>query len=185
MTTSEEVLDLIFESLQDATARRTPFTLGYLGTVGIDGGPRVRAVILRRFDPVRSRIMFATDSRSEKVPEIRRSPRVALTMSDDQRAVQLRVEGHATLVDDTDERVSVWETLGRHSRELYSSPAVPGTPVRERPEVFDDDATAFDRFAWVGVELERLDWLDLSAPRHARWRFVRRDGGWSGQSVVP
>lgn len=187
-TRPEAVLDEIWHSLQDATVRRTPFTLGYLGTIGLGGVPRVRAVILRGFDGDRKRVMFATNAASEKVTEIRRIPHVALTVNDDDRAVQLRIEGRARVLDDVDVRTRAWTQFGPHSRHLYASPLVPGTPLPDalqsgEPE--DDEGAAFKRFAWVGIEPERLDWLDLSSPEHARWRFVREGDTWSGLAIVP
>ncbi|WP_226438129.1 pyridoxamine 5'-phosphate oxidase family protein [Rhodococcus yananensis] len=185
MTTKDEILDLIRASLHAATVQRTPFTLGYLGTIGLDGSPRVRAVILRRVDPGHDRIMFATDVRSEKVTEIRRVPRVALTVTDDRCGVQVRCEGRAGLVDDPEERAAAWETFAPHSRALYDSPLVPGSPLAAESLCRGHDSTAFERFAWVGIDVDRFDRLDLSASPHTRWVLDRRDGGWNGRRVVP
>ncbi|WP_165313161.1 pyridoxamine 5'-phosphate oxidase family protein [Rothia halotolerans] len=194
---SEAVLEEIWRSLHAATARHTPFTLGYLGTVDAEGAPRVRAVILRRVDREWGELALATDRRSAKVSEIAGNPRVALTVYDEERSVQQRIEGRARL-DDSAERERVWVSLGSHSRDLYRSPWAPGTilpaeagddveprPAETHAEAATDDAAAFERFAWVRIECERLDWLDLSASPQERWEFRRGADEWEGQRIVP
>src|SRR5699024_9612542 len=49
MTTSEDILGRIWQSLHEATTQGTGFTLSFLGTIGLEGQPRMRAVILRQF----------------------------------------------------------------------------------------------------------------------------------------
>lgn len=206
-TTTQEILDEIWRSLDAAVRRRTPFTLGYLGTVDAAGAPRVRAVILRRSDRGPGCLHVVSDRRAAKAGELAGDPRVAFTVWDGDRSVQLRVEGRAHEVLDAGERGRAWESLSPGSRDLYRSPLVPGTPLADdgapagngaptgtdgTPVVGsaeesatgsgsgsgsgaerEDDAAAFGRFAWIRIDCERLDWLDLSASPQARWEFER------------
>ncbi|MCR1161595.1 pyridoxamine 5'-phosphate oxidase family protein [Paenarthrobacter sp. UW852] len=186
MNTSEETLERVLGSLVAATKGRTPFTLGFLGTTGADGGPRVRAVIVREVDRAAGRLMVATNSLSRKVAEIDHQPRVALTFYDDDRGVQLRIRGDAAVVDDEKERRRAWERFSPSSRHLYASRLVPRTPLPDRPaDGPDDDETAMERFAWIRIDMTDLDWLDLSGDPHIRWQFTRDDGAWHGLEVVP
>ncbi|ASN21698.1 pyridoxamine 5'-phosphate oxidase family protein [Arthrobacter sp. YN] len=188
MVASEEKLEEVFTSLADATAGRTPFTLGFLGSLGLDGGPRIRAVILRAFDRVTGQIMVATNAFSEKVAEIERVPSVALTMYDDNRGVQLRIRGTASFIDDADERSRAWDRVSPGGRHLYASGSVPGTPLPGSSESDGGPVVgemAFDRFAWMAIEMADVDWLDLSGSTHRRWRFTPKAGVWSGQEIVP
>ncbi|MCP3425294.1 pyridoxamine 5'-phosphate oxidase family protein [Rothia sp. AR01] len=206
-TTTQEILDEIWRSLDAAVRGRTPFTLGYLGTVDAAGAPRVRAVILRRSDRGSGCLHVVSDRRAAKVGELAGDPRVAFTVWDEDRSVQLRVEGRALEVLDAEERARAWESLSPGSRDLYRSPLVPGTPLADdgapagsgaptgtdgMPVVGsaeesatgsgaerEDDAAAFGRFAWIRIDCERLDWLDLSASPQARWEFER--GGLGGR----
>lgn len=175
------VLDRIWQALGDATSEGTGFTLGILATIGVGGGPRARAIILRKFQPAPARIYFATNVHSDKVDEIQEHPQVALTLQDG--SVQLRIQGKAVIADDA-ERLTAWEALAPHSRELYATAGIPGEAVDETAERVEDPGTAFQRFAWIRVDLEHLDWLDLAGP-HQRWQFHREVGGWVGQRVVP
>ena len=188
----QDLLGRVWRSLEDATARRTPFTLGYLGTTDATQAPRVRAIILRGFDPDRGCLMFATHMASAKIEEIRLNPLVAVTVTDDDAALQLRMEGRAEIVGDPTERRVAWESLASHTRHLYRSPLAPGTPVSEhqtseseREAGRRDENAEFARFAWVRIQLERLDWLDLSSPEHERCQFVREGPGWTGERVAP
>ncbi|XVX18616.1 pyridoxamine 5'-phosphate oxidase family protein [Actinomycetota bacterium] len=192
MTSSEQIHDLVWQSLHEATTRRAPFTLGHLATVGLSGEPRVRAVILREFDADSARLLIATHARSDKVAEIAREPRVAMTLYDDARSVQLRLEGIAESVQDPTERQRVWHSLGDQTHGLYRSSLIPGTPlpdgdptgVGSEPGV-PDKAAMIERFAAIWLRIESLDWLDLSVPGHLRWRLARDGGEWSGGRVVP
>ncbi|MCE1177608.1 MAG: pyridoxamine 5'-phosphate oxidase family protein [Micrococcales bacterium] len=191
MMSFEQIRDLVWQSLHEATTRRTPFTLGHLATAGLSGEPRVRAVILREFDADSARLLIVTHAGSHKMVEIGREPRVAMTLYDDTRSVQLRLEGVAETVHDPTERQRVWQSLGDQTHDLYRSPLVPGTPVPEdatqsagNPEA-DDETAVLARFAAIWIRVESLDWLDLSVPDHLRWRLVRDGGGWSWLRVVP
>ncbi len=186
MSTSGETFERVLGSLVAATEGRTPFTLGFLGTTGTDGGPRVRAVIIREVDRAAGRVMVATNSLSRKVEEIGHQPRVALTLYDDDRGVQLRIRGHAAVVEDEKERRRAWERFSSNSHQLYASRLVPGTPRPDQPvDGPGDDETAMERFAWIRIDMTDLDWLDLAGDPHIRWQFTREGGSWSGQEIVP
>lgn len=170
----DDIPTTCWRELVDATRDRTGFTLGFLGTSGLDGSPQVRAVILRRADPELSNLYFATDARSAKVPEIAANPRVAMTFNDNSNGVQLRATGTAEIVTDETERAAVWDSLGEHSKQMYEP-----EPGAER----DSGATAFDNFCWIRITVDGFDRLDLSGDEHLRWRFGREDGEWSGKST--
>jgi pyridoxine/pyridoxamine 5'-phosphate oxidase len=191
--TQQALLQRIWGALQDATTRRTPFTLGYLATVDANNAPRCRAVILRRFAPDGGAVTFLTNTMSAKVQEIRANPIVALTVNDDTAAVQLRMEGHAEIIEDLYERRRAWESFGPQTQDLFRSPLAPGTPLGDSPGpdavAADagqrDENAEFERFAWVKVHLERLDWLDISSSEHERCQFLREGNTWAGEWIVP
>ena len=186
MSASERTLELVLGSLVAATEGRTAFTLGFLGTTSTDGGPRVRAVILRDVDRSAGHVMVATNTLSDKVAEMGHQPRVALTLYDDDHGVQLRIRGTAEVVRDQMERRRAWERFSPSSRHLYASRLVPGTPIADQPlDGQDADETAMERFAWIRIDMTDLDWLDLSGDPHIRWQFTRDGSRWRGQEIVP
>lgn len=182
MTQSAELLEHIWLTLDKAATQGTGFTLGFLATLGVRGGPRVRATILRQFEQAPDRVYFATNAHSDKVAEIQQHPQVALTLYSD--SVQLRLRGKASITDET-ERRAAWENLAPHSRQLYAPAGVSGQPLEQTAQIAEDAAAAFQRFAWVRVDLDHLDWLDLTTEPHLRWQFSRELDGWDGQRVVP
>lgn len=187
----DDLLQATWLTLDDATRRRTPSTLGFLATVDATGAPHARAVILRRVDAALACLYFATDARSAKAAELARDPRAAFAVYDDDASVQLRLEGRAAVVSDERERRGAWESLGPHSRRLYGSPIAPRTPLPADAEGAEQegapatDEDAFARFAWLRLRVDRIDRLDLSAEPQRRWVLVRAEAGWTGARVEP
>ena len=186
MTDATDPLETIWDALTDAaTSPGNGLTLMNIATIGRDGGPRARFVILRDFSRSPERIGFATHAQSEKVAEIRANPSVAATCYDRESSVQLRLEGVATVIEDDAERWSAWQRLAPHSRQQYAAQGTPGEPFEAQSNLPDDPSTAYQRFAWIWLKLQRLDWLDLSTDPHHRWQFARTNNGWDGQRIVP
>jgi pyridoxamine 5'-phosphate oxidase len=71
-----------------------------VATVGVDGRPSVRMVLLRGIDE--RGIVFYTNLESRKAVEIRANPWVALCLHWKSTDRQVRVEGRAELVDDAE-----------------------------------------------------------------------------------
>ena len=109
--------------LADAVKQRTPFTLMQLATVGEDGAPKIRTIVLRSFNEASTSLSFITDLRSPKVREITANPCVSLAGFDNERVVQLRIDGRAEIIEDETRRRDFWNALrihissfGRHCR---------------------------------------------------------------------
>lgn len=171
-------VDTIWATLDLSTGRRAAFTLMQLATIGPDGGPKVRTVVLRAVEPGPGRLSFITDTRSAKVREIAANPRVSLC-GYDQTHLQVRIEGRAGIVTDEEERRRVWASLRQHTRRLYDA-----LPQETLAADEDEDApSAF--FCLVTVLAESIDWLDLSSEPHRRVVFHRRAGKWHGAPAVP
>ena len=92
---SDALLGTICRSLAAAVKQRSPFTLMQLATVGEDGAPKLRTIVLRRFDEETGSLSFIADLRSPKVREIKANPLVSLAAFDGGNAVQLRIDGRA------------------------------------------------------------------------------------------
>ena len=99
-------------------------------TLGVDGAPKVRTIVLRQVNRADRVLSFHTDARSEKVAELCRDPRIALVANDLDALVQIRVEGAASICDDEAQRRAVWQASRPHTLLLlYRAPLPPGTPV--------------------------------------------------------
>lgn len=186
MAEADEFLESIWQSMTDAaTLPGHGLSLMNVATIGRNGGPRARSVILRDFGRSPERLCFATHALSEKVAEIRANSAVAATCYDRKRSLQLRFEGTATIIADDAERWRAWQRLAPHSQQQYVSLATPGAPLTTHEPLEDDASTAFQRFAWISLELRSLEWLALSTAPHTRWQFELLSSGWNGQRVIP
>ncbi len=73
-----------------------------LATVGNDGRPSVRAVLHKSFDMVTGRLTFFTNYNSRKSREIEAQPHVAIVMYWDRLQRQVRIEGRAERVSESE-----------------------------------------------------------------------------------
>ena len=161
--------------------RRSPFHTPVIATIGTDGLPQARTVVLRGFDPEARVLRFHTDRRTGKVSELRRVPAASLLFYDARAKIQVRVAGSAQVHQGDAVAEAAWAGTRPFSRLCYRQAAAPGATI-------DDPATGlgepsddgFARFVVVRVVMTALDWLYLSAQGHRRARFV-----WSPDTARP
>ncbi|WP_052340805.1 pyridoxamine 5'-phosphate oxidase family protein [Salinarimonas rosea] len=162
--------------------RRSPFHAPTVATVGLDGRPRLRTVVLRGVEPARARLRFHTDTRSEKVAELRRDARIALHAYDPVAKLQVRIEGAAVLHTADALAEEAWRGSRMASRACYATQPAPGRAIAV-PDGFDlpesEDAILAGRAQFCAVEIvaETLETLWLARDGHRRARFVRRPDG--------
>lgn len=177
--------------------RRHGFHVPTLSTIGLDGAPCARAVVLRRIDAERGEIQCHTDVRSGKAAEIARDARVAWHFYDESRKLQLRVSAtaevlvHGAVADDA------WARSAVTSRRCYLAPRAPGAVcdapspnlpegVRDRRPTDEETLPGRANFAVVLTRATAIDWLYLASEGHQRARFTRgADGAWQGCWVEP
>jgi len=168
--------------------RRSPAHSPTLGTIGLDGRPRLRTVILRGFDETGHRLRFHTDRRSAKVAELARDPRVALHVYEQAGKFQMRIEGVASVHHDDTIANEAWASSRAMSRVCYGTNPAPGTTIRDGGafSVPSDGETEGGRanFAAVVVAMERLETLYLAFSGHRRAAF-RLVGEPSATWLVP
>ncbi|MGJ3264050.1 MAG: pyridoxamine 5'-phosphate oxidase family protein [Salinarimonas sp.] len=168
--------------------RRSPYHTPCVATIGLDGRPRQRTVVLRGVEPATARLRFHTDARTEKVAELRQDPRIALHAYDPSGKLQIRVEGRATLHGDDAVAEQSWRATRMASRGVYATDPAPGSALDEPggyrlPE--DEGAILAGRahFRVVEIAAESLETLWLAHDGHRRARFVldgaaRAEGTW-------
>lgn len=157
-------------------------------TVGPDGFPQARTVVLRYFDPARREAWFHTDIRSGKVTDITREPRVALHWYVPSSRLQIRIPAIATVHTGDERARAAWNGSATMSRACYTADA-PGTPLDTFPRAprqpAVDDDTGFDMFAAVGCQFDELDLLTLHAAGHQRVRLDLRQTPPTWQILAP
>ena len=193
-----EVLQSAWASLgQAAVDRRHGFHVPTFATVGLDGAPCVRSVVLRRVLPEAGEIHCHTDVRSAKVAEIAREPRVAWHFYAPEHKLQLRVaaiaEFHATGAR-ADEG---WARSALSSRRCYLAPRAPGAAcdapspnlpvgILDRRPTEEETLPGRANFGVVVTRAVAIDWLYLASEGHQRARFTRgANGAWSASWLEP
>lgn len=187
MQTLDEVLADAFRRLARGVAdRRSAFRSPTLATVGPDGRPQVRTVVLRGFDAATRLLTVHSDLRAAKIAALRADPNVAVHVWDDSAQIQVRIDGTAVISAGDALARAEWARLHAGSRATYRSQPTPATPVEDPADIprVDEDA-AFARFAVLRVQLDGLDWLHLAREGQRRAHFVWRDAVLDQRWLVP
>jgi pyridoxamine 5'-phosphate oxidase len=177
----EQTLGMSWQLLeQGATNRRHSFHHTTIATLGLDGAPRIRTVILRQANQQQRSLVFHTDQRSEKITELQADPRIATHFYDGVIKIQLRVEGVAKLHIGDEFAKQRWDASQKISRNCYSILPAPGDTIlagsdyemldAKTASLLDQDAS-FKHFAAVEIIISSLEWLYLSVQGHRRARF--------------
>jgi pyridoxine/pyridoxamine 5'-phosphate oxidase len=204
-----QFLQHIWACLEEGAAPgRSPFTLVQSGTIGLDGAPQLRTVVLRQVRSDQNAVWFHSDARSPKVSELRADPRISLLAYDPQSQLQIRLEGVASISDDEAERRRMWTSSKAHTLVLYACMLTPSTAIAS-PEMayptgssavtaHDDGATnapanaapaitdpGYANFSLIRVSIERFDALHIKREGHQRAMFTYNDSAWQGSWLVP
>ncbi|WP_234775492.1 pyridoxamine 5'-phosphate oxidase family protein [Paraburkholderia tropica] len=175
----------------DAPPEPAAFKAMQAATVGLDGSPSVRTVLLRKVSEPERLVTFHTDLRSPKLAELEREPRIALVGVDVTHNLQIRVSGKAAIVRQDAARQLAWRSSPDHSLLIYRTALAPGTPIGRPDDAFaaghrSDETEGFANFCVVEVRLESLEWLKHSANgRHERSRYVRTGATWEPGWIAP
>jgi hypothetical protein len=160
-------------------------------TVGRDGAPAVRTVVLRRICRAQRSLMFHTDLRSAKIAELRRDARIAIVGCDLVAGKQLRLTATARILEDPRDTRAVWESGRPRTLIVYRTPFAPATPVSSPAAAHAAAASdaanpdGFENFCLVDVTVAEIDYLHLAPNGHVRARFSFDEGKWRGQWVAP
>jgi len=182
----EQVLADAFGRLARAVAdRRSAFHTPTLATVGPDGAPEARTLVLRGFDAEARAVRLHSDARSGKVAALAREPRAQLHLYDAGAKLQLRLSGRATVHLGDDVADAAWGGSRDFSRMCYAVEPAPGTPVEAPPAAPRDAEGGRANFAVILLRFDLLESLELAAEGHRRARFDWCGGAPHATWLVP
>lgn len=195
----DRLLQACWGRLESAAGnRRDPFHIMAVASIGMDGRPRARNVVLRAVEADARLLAFHSDARSPKIAELERDPRVSLLFYDKQEGLQLRLEAHAQVHRDDERAEAAWRAGRRFARRCYLQEAGPSTPsavpTSGLPDVFEgrepteeELLPARENFTVVTCRAERLDWFSLAHDGHRRaeWRWAGAEGTPQAGWLVP
>lgn len=193
------VLDAIWSELEGATRdRRHGFHVPAIASIGRDGTPQARSVVLRRVVRESGELHFHTDLRSPKVAEIAANPRVAWLLYDAARRLQLRIEAEAEVLCDGPRADEAWARSALSSRRCYLAPHAPGEVAEawlaNIPEALvarvpteEESMAGRVHFGLVVTRVLSIEWLFLASEGHRRARFVADRGrtSWLAHWLAP
>lgn len=175
--------------VRGAADRRHAFHTPSVATIGEDGGPCVRTVVLRGVEPAARTLRFHTDARSGKARELAADPRIAVHAYDAGAKLQLRLAGEASLHRDDAVADAAWAATRPFSRACYRVASAPGTPAPDPTaalaEAGEGEEAGRDAFVAVTVAVARLEMLHLAASGHRRSAFDWRGGALAMAWLVP
>ncbi|WP_237213153.1 pyridoxamine 5'-phosphate oxidase family protein [Falsiroseomonas oryziterrae] len=184
--TLEEVLGNAFGLLARGVAdRRSAFHTPTLATVGADGAPEARTLVLRGFDPATRLIRLHSDARSGKVASLAREPRAQLHLYDAKAKLQLRLSGRTAVHASDEVADAAWRGSRDFSRMCYAVEPAPGTPIEVPPAAPRDAEGGRANFVAILLRFETLEALELAAEGHRRARFDWRGGALQASWLVP
>lgn len=178
------ILASVWDELDAATRDRSHgFHLPALATLGLDGAPTARTVVLRRALRESAELHCHTDVRSAKVAEIAARKRVSWMFYDAGRKLQVRVESEAEVLREGDIVDAAWSRSTLSARRCYLAPHAPGEVLAawspNLPEALlgrvpspSEAEAGRANFAVVRAVVASIDWLFLASDGHRRARFV-------------
>jgi len=185
------------ELSRGADDRHHGFHVPTLCTTGLDGAPSPRTVVLRRALAASDELHCHTDTRSPKVGEIARDPRVAWHFYASDLKLQLRIAAIAAFHSEGPRADEGWSRSALSSRRCYLAPRAPGAEcdgpspnlpaaLLDRRPTEEETVPARANFGVIVSRVKRIDWLFLGSTGHRRARFTQaEDGSWNGSWLEP
>lgn len=156
---------------------RTPV----LATVGADGLPQARTVVLRHADAKLCRLQIYTDSRSPKVAELRDKPEASLVFWSKRLSWQLRVRAVASVQCTGPEVDAVWARVNQSAAAGdYLSALAPGDALllTDVASALEDGIQQRHHLAIITAQVKEMDWLELARSGHRRAVFSAESWAW-------
>lgn len=164
-----------------------------LATVGMNGHPSVRIVLMKDFDE--RGFVFYTNLEGRKGRDLRARPVAAICFHWPHLEVQIRAEGSVGLVSD-DEADAYFATRPRESQ-IGAWASIQSQPIVNAGDLEDRVREAEERFRgmevtrppyWSGFRLrpERIEfWKNRPGRLHERHRYTRHDESWVMETLYP
>jgi len=162
-TAAEFVTGALRHLVRGVQDRKSAFHVIGLATVGADGAPRVRSVVLRGLAPETGTLLFHTDRRAAKVEELSAAPQAEVLAYDETARLQIRLAGRVAM---QMAPPAVWAGLQPMSRLAYLAGTAPGAPLSDAPAL--DEARGLENFVVGTLHIASADVLSLAAGGHRR-----------------
>jgi pyridoxamine 5'-phosphate oxidase len=185
-TRDQDAQDLIGRTSALFTAApenpQAPFRYPVLATIGRDGSPNGRVLVLRTANAVNWQATLHTDSRSEKVAELAENSAAMLVFYDHEAGLQMRLKGIMGRMADTPEKKAVWQALPVTNRPNYHSSLPTGSEISgaDGNTIQPDSQSGYENFDVLHFTAETVDILQLTRAGNRRYRLdiLNETGAW-------
>ncbi|WP_411895101.1 pyridoxamine 5'-phosphate oxidase family protein [Winogradskyella sp. A2] len=169
------------ELINGYAKNRHPFRYFSLATTN-NGISRQRTVVLRKLLDDFTFVFF-TDSRSQKVIDIKNNKSVSALFYHPKKLLQIRVEGEAKIISDESTLNNYWENINDNSKKDYTTYLKPGSIIKN-PDNVSYNLEAHN-FCVIHIVPHTIEYLQLKRPNHLRILFSGKGTDWKGQFIVP
>ena len=164
-----------------------------LATVGADGAPTLRIVLLKGVD--KSGFVFYTNLESRKGRDLRAQPRAALCFYWSALDLQIRIDGKVTQVSDEEadeyfasrprgSQIGAWAS--RQSEVIEPPGELDARVARYELEFEGRDVPRPEFWSGFRVHPERIEfWRNRANRLHDRTRYTREGEGWKVETLYP
>jgi pyridoxamine 5'-phosphate oxidase len=180
---------LIEQGVKD---RRKPAHTPSVASMGLDGRPKTRIVVLRSGDRATRTLRFHTDVRSAKIAELTQNPAVEMLMYDAQARVQLRLGGRAEIFRyPSAQAQAAWQSSLPMSKICYAVNPASGSSI-ESGDAFalktietslPDDG--IENFCAVVIHVDTIELVYLAQAANRRAKFSYQGNAMGGEWLVP
>jgi pyridoxamine 5'-phosphate oxidase len=169
--------------VRGAADRKSPIHTPAVATIGVDGLPKVRVVVLRADDPAARTLRFHTDRRGQKIAEFDARPHVQIVAYDPHQKIQLRVSGTAHVHAGDALATEAWMRSQPQSQLCYRQALAPGLETDDPAKAVEPaEHDGSENFRAVTIAIDQIEWLYLASSGHRRARFTwnqdRLDACW-------
>lgn len=181
------MINSFFEELSNEihngiTERGHPFRFIIMATVGNETLARLRTVVLREVSDD-LRLTIYTDGRTEKMKHIAANNQVSFLLYHPEKMLQLKIEGIAQVVTDSNRLNKTWQNIQPNSRKDYITHTSPGSAIKNPDYV--EYVENENYFTMIDIIPSKIEYLKLQRPNHIRALFKKTNDKWNGEFLVP
>ena len=181
----EEIPRIIFSELRKgASKKKHPFKNVVLTTLS-KKNPISRWVVFRKLT-LEQNLLIYTDSRSEKIKNLRTNTNGGLLFYNNKQGLQIYFNTIPTIHQKNELTKKYWQGIVGKSSENYTTVNPPGSPINniDKGHITDKDLNDkhFSIIEFIPVNMKILQ---LSRGGHISFNFVKINNDWEGSYVVP
>ena len=185
VNTLEEIPSIVFSELRKAASRKKhPFKNVVLTTVN-EQTPISRWVVFRKLT-LEQNLLVYTDSRSEKIKNLRKNHNCGLLFYNNKQGLQIYFNTIPTIHQKNELTKKYWQGIVGTSSENYTTMHPPGSIINSIDEGHKIDKSLSDKhFSIIELDPVKMSILQLSRGGHIRANFCKINHSWKGSFTVP